>query len=103
MWSLWHRVIGLVGRAKPTKSSDLKLIVNVCYTEEIADVFIPYVVLFDTMHGKDAIQVPPTRRRAIANHALSYDIEGLRGLGFEWSLSKAYDNVINQEINPKHH
>jgi hypothetical protein len=75
--------------AESTKNSELKLIVYVCYTEEIADMFIPYVILFNTMHGKDAIQVPPTRRKAIANYALSYDIQGLEGLGFEWSLSKA--------------
>jgi hypothetical protein len=37
--------------AEPTKSSDLKLIVYVYYTEEIADMFIPYVILLVTMHG----------------------------------------------------
>jgi hypothetical protein len=37
--------------AKLTKNSDLNLIVYVGYTEEIADMFILYVVLFNTMHG----------------------------------------------------
>jgi hypothetical protein len=37
--------------AEQTKSSDLKLIVYVYYTKVIADVFIPYVILLNTMHG----------------------------------------------------
>jgi hypothetical protein len=32
-------------------SSDLKLIVYICYTAEIADMFIPYVIPSATMHG----------------------------------------------------
>jgi hypothetical protein len=37
--------------AKPTKSSDLLLIVYVCYTKEIVDIIIPYVILFKTTHA----------------------------------------------------
>jgi hypothetical protein len=45
--------------AEPTKSSDLKLIVYVCYTEEIVDMVVPDVILLYPMHENSKYALDP--------------------------------------------
>jgi hypothetical protein len=54
-----RRLVVVTSVAEPTKSSDLKLIVYVCYTEEIVDMVVPDVILLYPMHENSKYALDP--------------------------------------------